>query len=344
MDKVIDQFLVDCYKAGQKTCAVTRDTDGSAQDTKDRYYNGLKALDDKPLAYLDSYGNIGALTGDDLRLAVGTMTYSPIDFYKPFSVIINATISGNPQPLVRVLIATGTIVVPQLYNTEATNKLSTPGFEALAGVLCLDGDDVTGKDIDYWADYIQQQVDQSINYGEPWATLRFYCSHWPFKPVWNFKGPFTTPEADPSGVEGKPLAPLLFISNRFDPVTPLSAARRMHDNHPGSGLIIQESTGHCALVSAPSECTRQLVRHYFKTGEVPKDDKVCKARCGPWDPVCVNTCTVASNTTVAASKRSLHSKSIAVRDLYHDDYDWSKLTTRKFPMGVELGPRGHNVR
>ena len=62
--------------------------------------------------------------------------------------------------------------------------------------------------------------------------------------------------------------PVLFISNRADPVTPLYAGVKMAEKFVDAGLIEQESEGHCSI-SAVSKCTINKVRAYFIAGLVP---------------------------------------------------------------------------
>jgi len=80
----------------------------------------------------------------------------------------------------------------------------------------------------------------------------------------------------------RPEAPLLFLSSRFDPVTPLSSAYAMSARHPGSSVMVQESAGHTALHSAQSNCTKLVVQKYFETGEVPMMGKICEASGKPF--------------------------------------------------------------
>ncbi|EAQ85424.1 hypothetical protein CHGG_09438 [Chaetomium globosum CBS 148.51] len=74
-------------------------------------------------------------------------------------------------------------------------------------------------------------------------------------------------------------APLLILSSRTDHVTPLANAYHLSSLHGGSAVVVQESVGHAAQMSAVSECTRELVRAYFRTGEVPRNGTVCEADC-----------------------------------------------------------------
>lgn len=62
--------------------------------------------------------------------------------------------------------------------------------------------------------------------------------------------------------------PLLFISNTFDPVTPLRAGVKMAKKFVNAGFIEQMLEGHCSL-SSPSVCTLKKVKEYFAEGKVP---------------------------------------------------------------------------
>ncbi|KAH6640234.1 TAP-like protein-domain-containing protein [Chaetomium tenue] len=79
-------------------------------------------------------------------------------------------------------------------------------------------------------------------------------------------------------------APLLILSSRTDHVTPLANAHRLSSLHGGSAVVVQESVGHGALISAVSQCTWELVRAYFRTGAVPRNGTVCEADCRPHIP------------------------------------------------------------
>lgn len=62
--------------------------------------------------------------------------------------------------------------------------------------------------------------------------------------------------------------PILFLSNTYDPVTPLRAAVKMALKFKGAGLLEQESQGHCTI-SAASRCTAKIVEEYVASGKVP---------------------------------------------------------------------------
>jgi hypothetical protein len=92
------------------------------------------------------------------------------------------------------------------------------------------------------------------------------CQGWPIKAVdppmdWD----------DHPAYNPKPINtsyPLLFISNTYDPITPMYGGLKMAKKFAGAGFIEQLSEGHCSL-AAVSLCTIGKVRSYFREGKLP---------------------------------------------------------------------------
>lgn len=255
------------------------------------------------------------MSGSDILQIVGSVLYAPIPGFVVLAEILNQGINGDFSILAALLntqlpVLTEACPVPGDNSSKVANTFREPQ----SGVLCGDGDDITGKDLSWWRKYAKKQLKQSSVFGAFWISIRLKCSSWPSHPNWSFKGPFTTPKADPAGVKGKPAAPLLFLTNRLDPVTPLSAARAMAANHPGAAVVVQESMGHCAIVSAASNCTRRILADYFDKGVVPSEETRCETSCGPWDKGCKVFDTAPDVNAASASKLP--------------------ITLRQFPLGL----------
>lgn len=266
---------------------MTRRSDKSATDVKNRFWTWVTSLDDTPLPTLSPEGHIVVLTGNDVRNFVGVSLYSPIRSFQSLAGTLSQAMSGNTTGLIDGL--TGASLIPDPSRMCSGQNETSSAFvarEAGSAVLCGDGDDITDKDARWWSEYLLGQQSKSRIFGTYWAGIRFSCSSWPFRPNLSFKGPFGTPEASARLRPGRPAAPLLFLSNRLDPVTPLRSARAMAAKHPGAGLVIQESLGHCVIGTAPSECTRRLVADYLESGDVPSGETRCETKCGPWDDGC----------------------------------------------------------
>ncbi|CRG83243.1 Tripeptidyl aminopeptidase [Talaromyces islandicus] len=237
-DEILEQFWRGCHEAGPSTCALASVSDSSASELRDRFWSWIAQLDDTPLPVVTSKGFMVIVTGNDIRKFVGVALYDPIGSFKPLANTLQQAMAGNTTSLITSMI--GLDLIPDLENIcpGKHNPLVLP--EARSAVLCGDGDDLTHKDAAWWHKYVQHLMDKSQLLGSYWSIIRFSCSSWPFRPNLSFKGPFKTPKAVPSLASGHPAAPLLFLSSRLDPVTPLKAARAVASNHPGAALVIQE--------------------------------------------------------------------------------------------------------
>ncbi|KND89100.1 Carboxylesterase A [Tolypocladium ophioglossoides CBS 100239] len=317
-DEIAARFFSGCHAVGPAVCALARSADASAADIHARVDAWLNAIDESPLTAVAPSGNVVAATSRDVRELMGSVLYSPIRLFKVLADILNATMAGDTAAFVAAMDLAGSI--PHLKDacTVGTNVTDEPNVSRIEGgfsVFCADGDSLLHKDTAWWRRYVDKQLQTSSLMGAYWAGIRLSCTAWPFRTNWSFKGPFTTPPAvtvtvPGAPVRGKPAAPLLFLSARLDPVTPLSAARAMAALHPGAGLVVQESLGHCAIATGDSRCTANIVADYFESGVVPTHEAACSVDCGPWDKNC-----------------SLSSMSLPVHALHVPQ-------KRRFPLGL----------
>lgn len=169
-------------------------------------------------------------------------------------------------------------------NACCNSTTSSPPLVTLdtqTAIACSDGDNLTGRDYGFWRAYADSLNAASPVGGGVTAGMRIPCSGWLAKSKWQFKGPFKTPP--PSLSKDAPAAPLLFMSTRKDPVTPLKHARKMAKRHPDAGIVVQESTGHCVSLGPFGPCVKGIVSRYFDTGEVPSGEVSCEAAGGAMD-------------------------------------------------------------
>lgn len=225
------------------------------------------------------------ITGHDLARQVGMTGYHALSGWNPLAEIFAAALKGNFTPLFAQWEKYS--LMPSLSKTWLdTPPAAVDSNDALYAISCLDGEDVTGNSVEWWVDYAAEMKNVSTIYGEPISQILFACSSWPYKANKRFTGPFTTTRFSANITSDKPAAPLLFVNSRFDPVTPISSARKMAREHPGAGVVVLEAVGHGALTSAPSKCLAGILSEYFDGGVVKEEERVCKAECGPWDEGC----------------------------------------------------------
>lgn len=260
-------------------------TDTSPRHIQNRVDSFMAHLDKSPLA-LQYQGTPFVLAGDHVRTIIGSVLYDPAAGFQTLAYGLAQAIAGNSTLPVAAFVETGNF--PSLSEGCAIDTVSQ-GDEASLAVLCGDGDDVTSKDLAWWRLYVDGQVSTSRILAPYWSTIRFGCSSWRFRANWRFTGPFTTPPANATDVDRVPATPLLFMSNRLDPVSPLRSARAMAALHPGSAFVIQNAIGHTVVGMDPSECVSNILATYFESGAVPADTAYCEPKCGPWDVGCRNS-------------------------------------------------------
>ncbi|KAL0570028.1 hypothetical protein V5O48_011936 [Marasmius crinis-equi] len=119
-----------------------------------------------------------------------------------------------------------------------------------------------------------------------WASFRIACNGWsPEIPKTRFRGPFT----------GNTSFPMLIIGNTADPLSPLSSAKTVSQNFPGSVLVTQDYPGHTTIFVV-SNCTAQAVREYFVNGVMPEEGTICSVDGSPFDPPEVGSDSVEGST------------------------------------------------
>lgn len=247
----------------------------------------MESLDKKPKGVVTPDGQPTIIRGQDISTLFGALGYGPIGGFQLLAVIVASALVGVWDPFFSVQ-----KLLREIPNWEdgcpssGETALPAPPPDFITAIQCSEGGDVTDKDTEWWVDYALEQEEISKIYGHAIVHIRFACASYPYRAAYTFNGPFTHPPADLSVVEGKPAAPLLILNNRVDPVTPVANARGAAELFPGAGLIVQDSLGHGALISAPSNCSDHAVREYFDTGVVPEEELSCPQECGPWDAGC----------------------------------------------------------
>ncbi|KAJ5386859.1 Peptidase S33 tripeptidyl aminopeptidase-like C-terminal [Penicillium cosmopolitanum] len=141
---------------------------------------------------------------------------------------------------------------------------------ASAAILCSDASYMTLHDRESFEELWTQLKSDSATLGDYWAQLQMACVGWQAKAKYKFTGPW-------GGVTAHPI---LFVSNKLDPVTPLRSAQHMSKQFPGSAVLEQNSEGH-TTIAAPSLCVARAIRNYFQTGALPDAGTICEADLKP---------------------------------------------------------------
>ena len=283
-DEIADLFFHGCYDAGGSLCPLRQKHDRSGSDIRQRFWAWANNLDEYPLIAPTIDGHRQLIRSGDIRNLFLWALYSPVPSYQPLAVAFDDAMRGqNLTGLLKRHLEISQIYPPP--DGDFTNYSPDPIIQGDAqfAIICADGANVTGADNSHWRDYLDKQLSISSLAGAFWASLRMSCARYKSPPNWVFRGPFKTPQVTQPPRSDRPAAPLLFASNRYDPVTPLRNARRMAESHPGAGILVQEATGHCLVLGAMGPCAKNALAEYFDTGAVPSGELSCEAVRGPWD-------------------------------------------------------------
>jgi pimeloyl-ACP methyl ester carboxylesterase len=153
-------------------------------------------------------------------------------------------------------------------------------WDAIPWIQCIDANGRSElSNYDMWVEYANRTVKESIYGGELAASesAKVLCHNF------NIQAPARQVFHGPPGAN-ETSNPLLFLSSRADPVTPLRAARKMVKRFGGAALLVQNSVGHATL-SAESACKDEYLHRYFETGELPAEGTICESEDVPFKSV-----------------------------------------------------------
>ncbi|KAL7621449.1 hypothetical protein AAE478_008771 [Parahypoxylon ruwenzoriense] len=275
--EALDYLWQTCFRAGPN-CALYQPNDTSPDSIRRRFYAFLSDLDDAPASYVsESSSSIELLTRQDVTNTVLGALFLPLSGFPSIADVLAQAMRGDYAALYNSL------GLPQSSSSCAPAPASayTWGQDAMFSIACGDSVPQTNTTTAEFEAYVARLAADSPDFGPNWTRLRLACTRWRVRAAYDFAGPWTTPSADRGLVEGRPAAPLLFLSNRVDPGTPLVNAYAMAEGHPGSRVLVQNSTGHCTY-HLPSRCRDDFLSRYFETGELPPEGEVCQPDCVPF--------------------------------------------------------------
>ncbi|PGH14063.1 hypothetical protein AJ80_06067 [Polytolypa hystricis UAMH7299] len=286
-DKIVDQFFQHCHGAG-KACAFYRDGD-EISDIQERYNTVLENLQDQPLSLLDPTSHVPVtITISDIKSFIFMTLYAPVGTFPTLADILSHLYENDVYKLTPLLLTPGM----QIFCNAEIPAAFIPS-DAQYSIICGDKVDRANYTIPELESYYQQFANRST-FADVWMTNVMPCNGWDIeggKTPDNWKWPSLTHSKAPIRTS----FPILFLSNTYDPVTPLLAGLKMSTQFQDSGLIEQQSSGHCTLAAA-SLCTMKAIRAYLREGIVPPppkmkfgDDRngewtVCPADEQPWKP------------------------------------------------------------
>lgn len=124
------------------------------------------------------------------------------------------------------------MITPGYFSELSDEGRKEPDIDAMVGIRC--GDQIPRfESVHDVLPGMQRRENLSRFLGDFEAPADTICGQWKVHAKGAYTGDFQV----------KTRNPLLFVSNRYDPVTPLISARNMSQGFEGSGLLVQEGHG-----------------------------------------------------------------------------------------------------
>ncbi|MBF6075116.1 alpha/beta fold hydrolase [Nocardia beijingensis] len=264
-EEVLGEFLRLCAAAGQERCPFA--TSSGHGDVVVRAGAGdpvapadLRARDDALLRRLREAPQVVG-TGERARTVTyaevlssqALLLYDPEKGWPALAALLaelERGPAGNPAAVSEILAATA----------------QTGDFlDSYTAISCADN--TFPRDPGQWPAMARDLESVSPTYGAFWLWLHQACAAWPSPPegyAQRYPGPWILRSDTPA----------LLIGNRFDPATPLSAARRAQQELVNARLVVVEGGyGHTPL----SECARKLRERYLVDLQLPAPGATCRA-------------------------------------------------------------------
>jgi pimeloyl-ACP methyl ester carboxylesterase len=271
-DKVLETFFQFCVEAGRR-CDLYRPGD-EAVDVQRRYEAVMERLEATPLTFNHPEKHYPVLVrASTIKMVVFSILYSPIQGFPVLATVLNhvfednhealgalfqdpqllCTISGNPAVLGMLTDAQRAIMCSDKTHPVSHPLPQSPQITNICQVNMTVPEITTAY----------QAMAATSQFADIWMNLMLKCNGWDISPPNQIP---TDPWTLSNQIETA--NPILFLSNTYDPVTPLKAAVKMALKFKGAGLLEQKAQGHCTI-STVSRCTGKIVREYVTTGKLP---------------------------------------------------------------------------
>ncbi|KAI9159146.1 alpha/beta-hydrolase [Paramyrothecium foliicola] len=260
-DRILAGFFEECLKA-REACplsSIRGRTFESSLDLGTYFGEFLEQLEDEPIpVYLNST-NYGALTRRNIVTnGIFFALYRPAN-WPSLAHNLGELLNGNNTP---AFTAYSTSWIASVLTDESNtfvilnDNRNTGSHAPVHGVKAVQNFTISRPEMSY----LVSRYEGSDIYDR--ASWSIPTSH-DFHPRYHPKFPPT-----------RTAEPVLILSTSWDPVCPLTSAKKARDSFEGAGFVEQKSYGHCTL-SMPSLCTVKHVRRYFNEGKLPGADARC---------------------------------------------------------------------
>ncbi|ASO18196.1 pimeloyl-ACP methyl ester carboxylesterase [Actinoalloteichus hoggarensis] len=213
----------------------------------------------EPVELITEDGRAATLTDSYLPKVTAAFLYQPTIWPSVLAPILTAVEEAVADPTSE----SGRFIAADL--VDGSGALLTPYGDIrdpYHAVTCTDG--IHPASPSAFVDAVEDRRTHSPRFAETRAWEDSVCSVWPVGADDRFDGPWGTDTA----------TPVLLISNRLDPATPLAGAERAAELLTDSRLLVNEGPGHIA--SQQSGCIVERAGEYLMSGTLPAEGAVCE--------------------------------------------------------------------
>lgn len=261
-DHIWGRFFDYCAEAGP-TCNLYRNGDNPAS-IRQRYEAILLRLDEHPVTFIHpQYFYPHLVRSEYVRRVIFGVLYFPVQGFPALAMILNWLHEGNYALFAQ-------LVSDQLPMCALPVTFDLLATDATRAVMCADKKRPVNLPLPELRAKYEKMAGIS-QFADVWSEVMLQCNGWNISKPHVRAPPFLL--SDPNASPVTTSFPILFLSNTYDPVTPLTAAVKMALRFRDAGLVEQKTEGHSTL-SSVSRCIARTVRDYVVHGKVPPAPKV----------------------------------------------------------------------
>ncbi|KAJ7720861.1 TAP-like protein-domain-containing protein [Mycena maculata] len=285
---VFDGFVSNCVSAGPERCALMKGTDTTAAELSARIWGLASRLAITPLPVpRPTAGMPTILHRGHLLGALFSALYRPAS-WAALAEAIARTEDGEGAALAELSGAGGAHWAEHARNITDAERAEEagwgPGREmgASEGGMAVSCGDAPPFDVDgdlavwtgAWLGWRDQLAALNPLGGPNWFSSVVRCRHWgsvlPSPP--RYEGSWEL-----GGDSRKPKNPVVFVSNSYDPITPIASGRRMVETFgkENARLLHNNGYGHCST-NHPSVCVAKALKAYMINGTLFEEGTVCE--------------------------------------------------------------------
>ncbi|MFD6155799.1 alpha/beta hydrolase [Nocardia sp. NPDC060256] len=269
-DEVLSEFFRLCAQAGQSRCAFATkaQADPIGQLRSDQKASDGADLRARDITLLDRLRQGPVVVGEGEHAK--TVSYANV--ISPHTLMLYDPKDGWPA-LAQLLaeLERGAAGNPDIVRSILDANAVPPGFlDSFIAISCADN--TFPREPEQWPTMAKELGTDNATFSSFWLYLRQPCASWP-TPQGGYPQRYAGPWILRSDV------PALLFNNRFDPVTPLTAARKAQQALVNARLVVIEGGyGHDTTV----DCTRRLQERYLIDQQLPAPGATCKADRAPF--------------------------------------------------------------